>query len=482
MREEIISWVKECVNVLIKDFQENDEVKILIKAFVTQYELNTIRSIESNKNLKYNNQLNYAKQKIKNKIIKTQKPSIGFSLKPKQIDVLFLPFQKMHLDVVLPIYQNIVKNESIKVGLVSNNLSIQSWIKNKNIENSIFINDLEPFWVDYKKNKYYYDIIKSVEKLQKLSVKNKKIDFKEILLFSWNSWYWLYDSTLKMFDKIVENYSPKAIFVGNTITLVGNIVAHLAAKKKIKVFCMMHGRMNDYIQFSKFDYFYLFGVRDRDNLMKLGVSDNKLIVSGSPKIERFLTKTNKVTDSNHNKNILVALSGPGHSITVEHHILIVKLIYKLALEFKKVQFKIKLHKKDRITYYEDIIVLSNVSIYESGDMSVSSNIYDWIVNSDLLITGASTSALDAMLLDLPVVTIDILKHLENVDFINEKATFHATTYNDLQNHVNSILGDDLQVDLRIKKAKKFSQQFYTQPKEGSVNLMTKHLIKVLNEA
>ena len=74
----------------------------------------------------------------------------------------------MHLDVVLPIYQNIVKNESIKVGLVSNNLSIQSWIKNKNIENSIFINDLEPFWVDYKKNKYYYDIIKSVEKLQKL--------------------------------------------------------------------------------------------------------------------------------------------------------------------------------------------------------------------------------------------------------------------------------------------------------------------------
>ena len=44
----------------------------------------------------------------------------------------------------------------------------------------------------------------------------------------------------------------------------------------------------------------------------------------------------------------------------------------------------------------------------------------------MLLTGSSTVALEAMLLEKPVVTIDYLNEYLNIDFIEEKCTFHVT--------------------------------------------------------
>jgi len=474
MREEIVNWVKICVNSLVRDFQENEDAQLLVKVFITQYELNTIKSVKSNKSIKYNNQLNYAQQKIKNKIIKQQKQSISFFPNPKQIDVLFWPFQKMHLDAQIDIYRSLTANGELKVGIFSNNKPIADKIIQEKLEDSISMNFSKPNWVDYKSLYFYKDLMLRVEKLPTLEINHITIYFKEILIKSLNVWYWLYVQTVDVFEKIHKKFNPKSIFVGNSITLVGNIIGHLAVKKNIKVFCMMHGRMNDYATYCKFDYFYLFGEKDKKNLIKNGIDTSKLIVSGSPKIDIFL-KTEKFKLNNNNRTILVALSGSGHSITEQHHIKILEALYKVALKLINIEFKFKLHKKDKFDYYKKLNSLSNVSIFGYENKSVSSNIYDWILEADMLITGASTTALDAMLMKCPVITIDLLGHLKNVEFIKQNVSLHSTNVNELLYNINVILENEKTLKNHLITIERFIKGYYTQPKEGSSSLIEKHI-------
>ncbi len=480
MREEIISWVRICVNLLIKDFQEKDDVLILIKSFITQYELNAIRMLESGKTMKYKNRVEYTKQKIKNTLLKSEKQKIELSNSSKQLDILFWPFQKMHLDAQVEIYTDLIMDRQLNVGIFSHNQPIVNILKKKQFKGAIYTISTYSSWVDYKALPFYKDLIASVKKLPILEINSKIVFFKDVLLLSWNSWYWLYDYTLKMFDKIIEQYSPKALFVGNNITLAGNIISHKAERRGIKTFCIMHGRMNDYLEFCKFDFFYLFGVNDKKNLIKKGILSSKLVVSGSPKIDEFL-KEKRHKQNKKVSSILIALSGSGHSITKQHHIQILKTLYDAAIKLTDVEFNFKLHKKDKLDYYKELRDLPNVFISEYDNPSVSSNIYDWISQTDILITGASTTALDAMIMNCPVITIDLQDQLKSVDFIKEKVSMHVTCFDELMLSINkiSLRGDRYKNHLNI--AKEYIQNSFTQPEQGSVDLIKKHLISIINE-
>src|SRR5690606_15909963 len=85
-------------------------------------------------------------------------------------------------------------------------------------------------------------------------------------------------------------------------------------------------------------------------------------------------------------------------------------------------------------HYEQIarkVKNSRLIIVDYGVRYLPSSIFDWLQGIRLLLTGASTVAVEAMLMRVPVITMDFLSELRNVPFIDHGATYHVRTFAEL---------------------------------------------------
>ncbi len=57
----------------------------------------------------------------------------------------------------------------------------------------------------------------------------------------------------------------------------------------------------------------------------------------------------------------------------------------------------------------------------------------------MILTGASTTAIEAMVMEVPVITMDFCNALHGIDFIEAGATLHVTNADDLEAAVRNVL-------------------------------------------
>jgi predicted glycosyltransferase len=67
------------------------------------------------------------------------------------------------------------------------------------------------------------------------------------------------------------------------------------------------------------------------------------------------------------------------------------------------------------------------------------DIYELICSSRCVVTGSSSSALDALMTGTPVITVDMMGEYNEIDFIKDGLTLHATDYNQLRGHMLSVI-------------------------------------------
>ena len=82
-----------------------------------------------------------------------------------------------------------------------------------------------------------------------------------------------------------------------------------------------------------------------------------------------------------------------------------------------------------------------------------SDIFQWLDGCPVVLTGASTVAVEAMLMDVPVVTMDFCDEIHGVDFIDAGATMHVRTGNALVEAVGQVLAGrapDEQAQARVR--------------------------------
>src|SRR4029079_7481214 len=126
--------------------------------------------------------------------------------------------------------------------------------------------------------------------------------------------------------------------------------------------------------------------------------------------------------------ILVATSGPGHRISHEHHQVVIANLARLSAEFPDVPLVVKLHRKDRLEYYQQALDRRHRLILVREESSgFPRGIFEWLSGCSVVLTGASPVAVEAMLMDVPVVTMDFCQEIRGVDFIDAGATTHVQT-------------------------------------------------------
>ena len=194
----------------------------------------------------------------------------------------------------------------------------------------------------------------------------------------------------------------------------------------------------------------------------------KLIIENNFKYDNNKFKQNP-------KNILIALSGYGNSISLQNHLSIIDAIGNLAKQHPNINFNIKLHRKDKIEFYENIIC-KNISIICEEILSKEKKKFiDLVYENDAMITTTSASMFDAFLLQKPVIGIDFNSEFKENEFYKESLLLISENMADLENNINSLTLNPQIIESIVNKAYNYIQDYYNlgckkgTPQEKTVN-------------
>ncbi len=290
-----------------------------------------------------------------------------------------------------------------------------------------------------------------------------------------------YSSLEKSISQALNILRPSKCVIGYDITPEGCIAVDICHNLNIESVCIQHGCIagepldGEHIV----DSYLLYGEQAKEYLEEIGNKKESLKVFGAPYLDKELfasdkdRKTLKSLELNPKADtLLVALSGPGHCTTLDHFIEIVKSLVLFAKAHPSINLIFKLHRKDSVQNYQRIFeeVGFSCPLIDAKDKRFPTDIFYWLNVSDVLITGSSTVALEAMLKSNPVITIDYQNQYQNIDFIEMDCTYHIDKKELLEETILKVLATRLseEKDSVQTNARNYADRyFYSESKPTS---------------
>lgn len=253
-------------------------------------------------------------------------------------------------------------------------------------------------------------------------------------------------------DAIAESMSPRVLVVGNDLTLVGRIGCLRGRPRGIRTACLVHGSIaGDPLQGTQLaDKILVYGSTNLRQLTEAAVPATRIAVCGAPYLDHRPRQSGQLHPrlreglglGDDKPFVLVATSGPGHTVSHGHHEAVIQNVMRVSAQRPDVDFVAKLHRKDKAAYYERArksIPGSRLRVVPDGAPGLPTDIFDWLHGCSMVVTGASTVAVEAMLMGVPVITIDFADELRAVAFIEAAATIHVTNEDELGDAVRALL-------------------------------------------
>lgn len=254
------------------------------------------------------------------------------------------------------------------------------------------------------------------------------------------------NNNTRQVSEIIHKYVPqlKYVLVGNDLRSDDGTLAETLNKLNVPYGVITHGLnyLNTRLHESKAPHLFVWADEEKQRMMNQGIEEERIFVSGSPYFFSLTHVVNKQQIDNvfrvgERSKILVAISGAGNLYSKEEHQATINYLNSLALTLKSTHFFInKLHRKDKAEFYLDKEGLNVVD--ERIIPSQLSKILDLIQYSNIVISGASTSVIEAMLLRKPVIIFDRNPKTKLLPFVAEKAVLFATDLNTLEEQIKAL--------------------------------------------
>lgn len=274
----------------------------------------------------------------------------------------------------------------------------------------------------------------------------------------------------KYLAKLFKRKLPKLTFVyiGNDLRADDALIGSAIHEMKIKYAVITHGinYLNDRLGVSNANQLFVWTDEEKTRMINQGITAEKIFVSGSPYLHQLNNgidskkiNMNEVSlESELKTKVLVAISGPGHFYNKEEHINLINDLNLLATELtQSYQFINKLHRKDSPLFYQNKLGLHLIS--ENKIPDYISKIVPLINYSDIVISGASTSVLEAMFLDKPVVIFDKNPSVKKLPFLQDGVIKHCINIFELKRVLNDLQKQDYK-DEYIQKQRNFLRQHF----------------------
>ncbi|MES2651686.1 MAG: hypothetical protein V4663_08095 [Bacteroidota bacterium] len=244
------------------------------------------------------------------------------------------------------------------------------------------------------------------------------------------------------FTNIFIKRKPKYVLVGNDITFEGRLLATISKRFNVPTGMIQHGaidNVNLVLGRSMVDQIFVYGVNARSSLSFLGIAPHKIFISGLPKQQNNSTSANFSNKPlGFTDFVVAAFSGYGHSVSKQHHLLIIETL-KMAQKALKFNLCIKIHPKDDKNNYLGFDGKSTVLLDNADLQTMKISFHDLLRQASIVLSGSSTSVLDALLVGTPVITLDLLNEYSNVGFIKDGLTAHTTSFEDFKKEIINLL-------------------------------------------
>ena len=211
--------------------------------------------------------------------------------------------------------------------------------------------------------------------------------------------------------------------------------------------------------------------------------EHKVVVVGQPRYDLLSRvsihhkgiqeKFSRRNNINTNKKIILVTTFP---VSMEsppsHRDLLIGALIRSKVKLPNVQFVIKPHPREDERYYNAVIKKNNEIFYCLNKWSY---IYEALFTCDLLVTYSSTTALEAMVMDKPVVIVDLTNGSEGVPYVQSGAAIGVYKEEDLVPAINEALYNE-EVRKELAKARKKFVYDHTYIQDGNASKRTVNLI------
>lgn len=260
--------------------------------------------------------------------------------------------------------------------------------------------------------------------------------------------------TIATAKALFADVRPEVVLIGNDNTLEGRVLVHKAKEHGIATVAPMHGNVTGNPVHGRHitDRFLLFGEASRRIVTSYGQDPAPLVVTGPVHLDDRPRQSGQTVESVRRQLgldgsrplVLGLLSGARQNFSLPHHLLQVEALMRASAEFPELHVVAKLHRVDLPRFYDEVrerVPDAQLRVVPYAAPGYPTRIYDWLQGCRLVLTGASATAVESMLMDVPVITMDLRGELREIDFIDRGATIHVRSIDELMVAIRDVLSD-----------------------------------------
>jgi hypothetical protein len=237
--------------------------------------------------------------------------------------------------------------------------------------------------------------------------------------------------------RLLDQLGPKVLLVGNPYTLEGRLAIQVTRCRKIPTTAVEHGAIfptDPSWDECPLDKVFVRGEPSRRALLARGLSESQIAVTGGPSQDATFRDffAQQARESATKRDVLVASSGPGGAVGYPRFQIFLQMIYAAADLTPEIEWTVKLHAKDREEFYSAVCPHGHprVRIVRGDPERYGLDIYDYLKSARALVTITSSSALDAMAVDVPVIAVDVWpagQGPQGIEFLDRGCTVRVRT-------------------------------------------------------
>jgi len=385
------------------------------------------------------------------------------------------------------------------------NMSI-SWLNElKNATDTLALGSKNEWGKIYKDNSIPYKVFKDYEsKTMRKVVDNKRNELKNIwkklikdetFKDSWkyegvNIWrslelgltyYFLYKFVdivryAEIVKEVIRTENPDVVVTIDDRSPFGKTVNVVSGSLGVPTLIIQHGIVADHPIYGPIcsDKMAVFGDAFKDALVKRGVNPEDIVVTGQPRFDVLVnTKYDKKwiyekLDINKEKGLIVFAST---DLSDDEREMTVRELFIAMQQFPDKQLIIKPHPSD-----DGVMFVELVRKFNSDAIVVHDYLYELLSACDVLITTWSTVGLEAMILDKPIIVINLMNRPDMTSYVESGAAVEVNKPGTLSGIIEQILYDDATIQ-RIKEGRDQYVSDYTFMSDGKASERVTKLIR-----
>lgn len=422
--------------------------------------------------------LRFAKGCYQVLLSKLKKGNVNQSGKHNNRPILFLSFNRRNLDTALPVYRELERRGANCIFIQNGVQGVEYLIKNK--VNIRLFNDFNNF----KINMIAYLASRKFIRMWKTISEDPNFQ-KHFIYHGINCWEVLKETMEMIFSggaggviqnveiikRILKSENPSAIVSTGGRNSFIRSVFYYAKSKEIPTILIQYGNISGgaiWICPITADIMCVQSKKEKQFLEGIYGNQGKIVHTGQPRFDlmrsRFLNieKSNLLKKYNidNERKIVLFTSVPyvekigrvDAALSMNEYLKFIQCFYKASQQLSNVQFVIKPHPNENPEIHQEMVNRNgendNLFLMDNG-----ADTFELIHLCDLLITFHSTSGLEAVVLDKPVVTVNMTERPDPMDYAERGVAIGIYEEQNLHNAIYNALYDD-EVRNSLSKARK----------------------------